>query len=398
MTKFNRAKLKNGLTIIHEERDVPVTTVMMGVRFGSMYESLEEKGIAHFIEHLCFKGTEKRTTDKIARELEQKGGELNAFTHEEMTAYHVRLPSKHLELAIDVIGDIFFNPTFPDVEIEKEASVICEEIKMYKDNPRAHSLEMIKANLYEKPFGMFIGGTEETVKSMTRKQLLEKHRSVYVPENSVLCVVGKNSFEDVLKFAKKYLLIERAGRALGDLKIKKRLGTGNEKRKDIIQTNLCLGVHFPSLNEKERYAAEVFCAILGEGMSSRLFKEVREKRGLVYGVKSDLDLGRNYGYMVIWAGCDPQNKEKVIKICKEEFEKMKNLTPKELEVAREQVIGNEIINSEGSNETAVHLIMEEFATTAENVYNFEKLIGGVSLGDVRGLAKKAEWAEFWVGP
>ena len=154
------------------------------------------------MEHLCFKGTEKRTAEEIAEVLESKGGDLNAFTHEEITAYHVRLPSKHLELAIDVISDIFFNPTFPEEEFHRESEVICEEIKMYKDNPRAHSMEMLKNNLYEQPWGGFIAGSQETVKSMTQEQLLAKHRSTYVPKNSVLCVVGNNEFEDVLELAK----------------------------------------------------------------------------------------------------------------------------------------------------------------------------------------------------
>jgi len=398
MAKFNRAVLENGLTVIHEKREVPVTTVMIGVKYGSMYESLEEKGIAHFMEHLCFKGTEKRTTEEIAKVLEDKGGELNAFTHEEMTAYHVRLPSKHLELAVDVISDIFFNPIFPIAEIERESNVICEEIKMYKDSPRAHAMDVIKNNLYEKPFGGFITGSQETVKSMTRDQLLAKHESVYVPKNSVLCVVGNNSFEDVLKFAKKYSMVEKSGEILGKLDIKKEIKSSKEKRDNLMQTNLCLGIHFPGLAEKDRYSAEIFSAILGEGMSSRLFKEVREKKGLVYGVKSALDLGRNYGYMVLWAGCDSKNRNKVIEICKEEFAKMKDLTEEELVEAKEMVIGKDILHSEGSNDMAIQLIMEEFATKAENVYDFEKKINSIKLEDVQGLASNVEFSEFWVGP
>ncbi|MAG39880.1 hypothetical protein CMI41_02855 [Candidatus Pacearchaeota archaeon] len=398
MARFNRAVLSNGLTIIHEERDVPVTTVMMGVQYGAMYESEEEKGISHFMEHLCFKGTEKRTTEEVAKELESKGGELNAFTSEEMTAYHVRLPSKHLEIAIDVIGDIFFNPIFPLEDVEREGNVICEEIKMYRDNPRAHSALMLKNDLYEKPFGMSILGTESTVKAMTQSQLLEKHRAIYTPENSVLCVVGSNSFGDVLKFAKKYTNMSRVGKKLNSLNVIKKSSSGSEKRHGLLQANLCLGAHFPELTSDKRYAAEVFNAILGEGMSSRLFMEVREKEGLVYGVKSVLDLGRNYGYLEIWAGCDPPNKDKVIEIAKREFANMKNLTKAELKVAKEQVISKAIINSEGSDAEAIELINEEFATKAENLYDFEDNVNSVTLEDVQDLAKDAKFSEFWVGP
>jgi predicted Zn-dependent peptidase len=398
MPKFNRTILENGLIIIHEKRDVPVTTVMMGVKYGSMYESEEEKGIAHFMEHLCFKGTEKRNAEEIAKELENKGGDLNAFTHEEITAYHVRLPSRHLELAIDVIGDIFFNPIFPEEDVEREGNVICEEIKMYEDNPRAHAMNIIKNNLYEKPFGGFIAGTQETVKSMNRDQLLTKHRAVYIPKNSVLCVVGDNSFEDVIKFASKFVMIKRDGEELGGLDIRKNIEKSKENRDNLMQTNLCLGVHFPNLKNKDRYSAEIFSTILGEGMSSRLFKEVREKRGLVYGVRSSLDLGRNYGYMVLWAGCDSKNREEVIRICKEEFAKMKDLTEEELNEAKETVIGRDVLHSEASNDIAVQLIMEEFATKAESVYDFEKKVNSVKLSDVCRLAEDASWAEFFIGP
>ena len=216
MVAFNKKVLSNGLTVIHEKRDVPVTTVMMAVRYGAMFETKEEKGIAHFMEHLCFKGTDKRNAHEIAHALEKVGGDLNAFTHEEMTAYHVKLPSKHLELGIDVISDIFFNPTFPEEEVQKEANVICEEIKMYRDNPRAHTLENIKANLYAAPFGMFTAGTEEIIKGISRDQILAKHRELYIPKNAVLCVVGNNEFEDVVRLAERYASLTREGTVLAD--------------------------------------------------------------------------------------------------------------------------------------------------------------------------------------
>ena len=127
--------LDNGLTVLFEKRDVPVTTVMLGVRYGSAYESSDEKGMAHFIEHMCFKGTEKRTVKQIAENVEKVGGDLNAFTSEEFTVYHVKLPSAHLNVAMDVIFDIFFNAIFPESDVKKEANVICEEIKMNRDNP-----------------------------------------------------------------------------------------------------------------------------------------------------------------------------------------------------------------------------------------------------------------------
>ena len=401
--KFEKKVLANGLTVLFEKRDVDVTTVMLGVKYGSAYESVEEKGIAHFIEHLCFKGTEKRNVREVAEEVEKVGGDLNAFTHEEITAYHVKLPSNHLDVAMDVIFDIFFNPVFPKDDVKQEAGVICEEIKMYKDNPMRHTLEKIKENLYEEPFGYCGLGRSAVVLKMTREQLMKKHDDIYVPKNSVLCVVGNNSFEEVISLAEK-LTQQVAGRrsqVAGRLEVPEIVFQeikDEEKRDSLEQANLALGFHFPKASESERYAAEVFSTILGQGMSSKLFSEVREKRGLVYGVKSELDMGKNYGYLVIWAGTDTSKVEEVKKICLDEFEKMGEISELELKEAKIQVVGNRKVESEGSSESAVGLIMEEIVGDAKDYYDYAAKINSVSLDDIKKLAEKSEFASFSLGP
>jgi len=395
--KFNKKVLANGLTVLHEQRDVPVTTVMLAVKYGSAYETSDEKGIAHFIEHLCFKGTDKRNVRQIAETVEKVGGDLNAFTHEEITAYHVKLPSAHLCLAMDVIFDIFFNASFPKEEISKEANVICEEIKMYHDNPRSHVLDKIKESLYYPPFGDFIAGSEKTVRSFTRNELYSKHRAVYVPANSILCVVGNNDFEEVLNFAERFC-VERKSIEFSVPKIEKRLLKVVERRENICQANLALGFHFPKLSEEEHYAAEIFSAILGQGMSSKLFSEVREKRGLVYGVKTEMDLGKNYGYMIISAGTDSNKVDEVIKISIKEFSKMGEITEDELAMAKIQVIGNQDVGSENSNEVAVDLILAEVSGDAKDYYNYSKKVNSVTLEDIKTLASKTEFASFSLVP
>ena len=286
---------------------------MLGFWFGAGCDSVEEKGSAHFIEHLCFKGTEKRGVREVAEEVEKVGGILNAFTHEEVTAYYVKLPSEHLGVAIDVIFDVFFNPIFPEGDVAREAGVICEEIKMCRDNPTRHVFDRIKENLYERPFGYHGAGRAEVVRAMTREQLLKKHDDIYVPENSVLCVVGNNDIDEVVALAEKLSGEKGSGEKLKVPDIVLRNVKDEEKRSGLEQVNIALGFHFPKASEKGRYVSEVFSAILGQGMSSKLFSEVREKRGLVYGVKSDLDVGKDYGYMIIWAGTDPEKVEEVIK-------------------------------------------------------------------------------------
>jgi len=325
------------------------------------------------------------------------GGDLNAFTSEEVTAYHVKLPSEHLKLAMDVIFDVFFNASFPEDVVSREANVICEEIKMYRDNPRVHVADKIKTMLYEQPFGMFITGTEDNIKNITKKQLLEKHRKIYTPKNSVLCIVGNNDLNEVVTLAEKFC-VERKG----EQNLPPEIITQNlkeyEKRKDISQANLAIGFHFPKLNEKERYSAEVFSTILGEGMSSKLFMEVREKKGLVYSIKTGIDAGKNYSYLIIWAGTNVEKVQEVIDICLKEFSEMKYIKEKELEEAKVQVIGKRKLESEDSRETALNLVLEEITKKAEDYYNFENEINKVSIENIKSLSSKTDYATFVLSP
>jgi predicted Zn-dependent peptidase len=302
-----------------------------------------------------------------------------------------------LKVAADVLFDVFFNASYPEAEVAKEGNVICEEIKMYRDNPQAHVFDRVKDALYERPFGMNIAGTEELVKGMTREQLYAKHRSIYVPKNSILCVVGNNEFDEVVSLAERYV-VEREGEAPLVPEVRNKTKKGSEIRADIHQANLAIGFHFPKSGGEKEYASEIFSTILGRGMSSRLFREVREKRGLVYGVKSHLDVGKNYGYMVIWAGADPGNVKKVEEICLKEFKGMDNVTEKELEAAKVQLIGNRHVDSESSSDVAVSLIMEEMSGKAEDYYKYAEKINAVTLDEVRALSKKNDYSFFSLGP
>jgi predicted Zn-dependent peptidase len=397
MVIFNKKVLKNGFTIIHEERDTPVTTIMLGTRFGAAYETEDQKGIAHFIEHLCFKGTQKRTCKQISEEIESVGGDLNAFTHEEVTAYRARIPSRYFSLAADVLFDIFFNPIFPDEDIKKEAKVICEEIRMYRDNPRAFVLDNLKSNLYDRPFGGFIAGDEKTVLSFTRKNLRDFHNSFYTPHNSVLVVVGNNSFKEVCNLVDKFIP-SNTGKKFKIPPIKL---INNKKilfRKGIEQTNLAIGFHFPLSLKKESYAAEILNALLGSGMSSRLFTEVREKRGLVYGIKSELDMGKNYSYLIIWAGTDKEKVQEVIEVSLNEFSRLSMLSEKDLERAKKQLAGSFLVENEDSTSTATNLLMFEICRRAEDYYNYEKNLNNVTLKDIVKLARLKKYSLVVLNP
>jgi predicted Zn-dependent peptidase len=397
MVKFNKKVLSNGFTIIHEKRDVPVTSVILATKFGSAYETSEEKGVAHFLEHLCFKGTKKRTPKQIAEEIESIGGVLNAFTGEEVTAYHSKVPSNYLGVALDVLFDIFFNPIFPEEEIGKEAKVICEEIKMYRDNPRAFVLDKLKSNLYEKPFGEFIAGNEKNVLSFDKKLIKKIHDSFYTPENSILVVVGNNSFDEICKSVSVLLPKIKGKKIKPPVVVKKNLKE-ILSRTGIEQTNLTIGFHFPLSSSKESYAADILCSLLGGGMSSRLFTEVREKRGLVYGIKTEFDMGKNYSYFYIWAGTDKEKVQEVIEISLNEFSKLSLLTEEELKKAKIQVIGNFLIENEDSLNSALNFLSFEISRKAEDVYKYKENIMNVSLNEIVKLARLKKYSVCVLNP
>jgi predicted Zn-dependent peptidase len=397
MVTFTKKVLSNGLTVLHEKRDVPVTTVAIASKFGAVYENESEKGISHVIEHLCFKGTKNRSAKQISSEIEKIGGILNAFTHEEVTLYHAKLPSKHIGVALDVLFDIYFNSSFPEDEITKEIKVICEEIKMRKDNPRVYVCDRLKQNLYEKPFGLNVSGDAKTILALTKETIVKKHQERYCPANSILCVVGNNSIEEIMKFVENFVFPPNCKFNKNDTPKRINLNS-DEKRDGLEQANIAFGFHFPAGSSRERYAAQLFNSIFGDGMSSKLFLEVREKKGLVYAIKSDYDVGKDYGYLLIYAGTDKSKIKQVIDIVSEEFNKMAKITEDELKEAKEQIIGNYMVESEGSEECVVNLVMEEVLDKAEKYYQFEKNIKEIKLVELKNLVKNTKMSYSILSP
>lgn len=393
MVEFNKKVLGNGLTVLFEKRDVPVTTVMLATKFGSIYEKSEEKGIAHFIEHLVFKGTKKRTALDISSELECVGGVLNAFTDEEETAFHVKLPSNHLALAIEVIFDIFFNPLFSEEEIKKEANVICEEIKMYKDNPPSYVINKIKECLYHPPFGEFIAGSEKTVLNIKREDIIKKHKEFYVPQNSILCVVGNNSFDEIIALAEAFSPMINS-----KLNVSKRVVLKNEnikeERVNLEQANVVLGFHMPFNSLLDRASAEVFSSILGDGMSSKLFTEIRERRGLAYSVKSLIEKGKEYSYLLIYIGTEKSHIDEVISLCLSEFKKMGFISQNELDLGKQKCLGSYDVESEASDNVALKLILHEIQGKVDNYYNLKNSIKEVSLEEIKKISQIVNYSSF----
>lgn len=383
---FYKAKLKNGLTVLFEKRNLPVVSIVLGNKFGSGYESESEKGIAHLIEHMAFKGTKTRSQKEIASEIEKKGGILNAFTAEELTAFWCKLPSKYLGFGINILSDLATNPLFLKEEIEKEKKVIIEEIKMYHDDPMRHSINKIKPLLYQKPFGISGTGTKESVEKMTRERVARKFCSEYASDKIVVAVVGNADFEQICEFFGK---IPAKKSEIKNLKIKEISKEIVEKRKDIDQAHFILGWHSSSLQDKERYASLIFSAILSSGMSSRLFQEIREKRGLAYAINGEGDMGKNYGYETVYVGTTKDKVREVREIILKEIKNMAKLERGDFEEAKEQVLGLKQIISEDSSIVATQLLIEEIAGHAEEYYKFEDKINSVKLEEVKKLKLKS---------
>ena len=395
--EFKRKVLKNGMTLVFEKRDVSVVSVAFAVRYGGINEDVSEKGIAHFIEHMFYKGTPKRNSKKIAEEIERKGGELNGFTSEVLTAYWCKMPSKYLGVALDVLGDMVKNPKFDEKELEKERKVIFEEIKMNRDNPSRHVFNEIEKTLYTEPFNIGTLGTFETVESINRKKMVEKFKEIYTPNNLILCVVGDCKFEEVVEFAEKNFGNEKNKVPTQKFNLKNE--SKIEKRKGIDQANLVLAYHIPLAKDKKSHDAKVLSCLMAEGMSSRLFSEIREKRNLAYAVKGDSAITKDFAYNFIYVGTMKENVEKVKELILEEFEKVaEGLGEKELEEVKEQLIGNFHISMEDSQTQMVNLLFSEAEGNAKDFYDFEEKISEVKLEDVKELAKLKDYSFFALVP
>ena len=385
--KFYRKVLKNGFTVILEKRSLPVVAVGVAVRAGGMNETLSEKGISHFIEHMLYKGTPSRNTKKIAEEIERNGGILNGFTDESVTAYHCKMPSKHLDVALKVLADMVQNPLFDGKELEKERKVIFEEMKMRRDRPDVYVLDEIQSFLYQGTLGLSLIGSEKTMNSITREKMIKKFKKIYTPNNMVLCVVGDADFDGLVKFAEKNFGNEKG--KVPSFEVEGKNENKIEKRKGLEQANLVFAYHIPLFKDKKSYAARMLITLMAIGMSSRLFLEIREKRNLAYSIKGHSTIEKDFAHSFIYVGTTKENVNQVKDIILKEFEKVfKNLDGVELGQVKDQMIGNHQISMEDSEVEMMSLLSCEINGNARAFYEFEKDIRDVKLKDVKELAKK----------
>ena len=390
--RFFKRKLKNGMTVIMEKRDLPVISFSITNRFGAAFENSDIKGIAHVIEHMLFTGTKTRTHEDISREIEKKGGILNAFTSHEVTSFWFKLPSEHLFAGVDIIADMLKNPKFNKEKFEKEKKVILEEIEMYHDDPSSSVSEQIEKNLYEKPFGELVIGNRESVSSLERDFVAEFFKKVYSPENYIVTLVGNADFENVCEYMEKNFKAE--GKTPKIIEIKRKNADTTEKREGIDQANLVFSFHAPLPNTKEFYALEVLDAYLSNGMSSELFLEIREKRGLAYSVRGSINSEKSYSFYSIYVGTTKEAVPEVKRLILAGLKDVKNMTEKDLKEAKQRVIGLKRVRAEESVSVMNDLMLNELVGKAEDYYKYDDKINKVGLADVKKLASDVKSYSF----
>jgi predicted Zn-dependent peptidase len=360
--KYDIHTLKNGLRIALVSMPESATaTVIVMTGTGSRYENKKENGLAHFLEHMFFKGTKKRKNAyAISSELDAVGSVYNAFTSKDQTAYWAKVSKRYLNTAIDVVSDIFLNSTLLSKEIAKERGAIIQEIDMYEDMPMRDIGDVFEKLIFgaEHPLGRTTTGPKENIRKFSRKDFVEYLKRNYTPDNTIVCVAGSFSTPKVLaKIRREFGRVKRIERpALVPF-----IDTQNEpqvfiKQKKTDQTQLMLGVHgYPYLH-KDEYALAVLSTILGNGMSSRLFIEVREKRGLAYSVRAWTETFPDTGYFVVQAGIEHGKVQKVVETILTEFRKIKkeNVSASELEKAKSFIKGTTTLSLETSDGVATN--------------------------------------------
>jgi len=349
---FNKITLNNGLRIITEK--IPyLHSVAIGiwVKTGSRNETLENNGISHFAEHMFFKGTENRTAKQISETLENVGGQINAFTSKECTCFYTKTLDTHFELAFDLLADIFFNSKFDSKELELEKNVILEEINMYEDTPEDIVHDILSETIYKSSLGYPILGSQRNIEEMTSEKLREYIKFNYIPQNVVISIAGNFEDIEVDRLIDKYFGNWNVENQQKREYKKSEFNSGEVIRnKDIEQTHICIG--FPGIENthEDFYSIVALNTILGGGMSSRLFQEIREKRGLAYSVYSYVTAYMKEGNFTIYAGINPKNEEQVMQITEKEIKKIreKKITEEEINNVKEQLKGNFMLGLESS--------------------------------------------------
>ncbi|MDN5346699.1 MAG: hypothetical protein PWP65_263 [Clostridia bacterium] len=390
---YRKAKLDNGIRVVYEAMPY-VHSVALGiwVRTGSRDETEKNHGISHFIEHLLFKGTAKRTAKQIAEEIEAVGGVLNAFTTKEYTCFYARVLAEHLDLAIDILSDMLFNSLFTEEDIEREKNVILEEIRMYEDSPDELVHDLFAQTIWPgHPLGRAILGTYTSVAGLQREDILNYYQKQYNASNLVLAVAGKIEENEVLdKLATAFGQRRLPGEVSIHVPPVERAAVNNAV-KDTEQVQICLGTPGLSQEDSQAYTMQVLNSILGGGVSSRLFQDIREEKGLAYAIYSYHTSYSDTGLFTIYAGTSPANCREVISSILNQIRLLKTngITERELQRTKDQIRGNLLLGMENVSQRMSRLGKTELCfnrviTAEEVIENIKR----VKVEDVKLLAEQ----------
>ena len=360
---ITKTVLDNGIRVISE--NIPhVHSVSIGiwVASGSCHEGRETNGVAHFIEHLLFKGTERRSSLDIAREIDSVGGVLNAFTSREYVCYYAKVLDKFLPRAIDLLTDIFLHSTFDNEEIEKERRVVLQEINMMEDTPDDLIHDLFHQHFWKgHPLGMSILGDAESVTGLSRDAIIAYKNRMYRAEDVIVTAAGNVNHDKLTALLEPFLQGVEGGHGRNAS-----FPPVYERRielveKDLEQMHVCLGLKGVQQSHPQRYDAFIMNAILGGSMSSRLFQEVREKSGLAYSVYSYIASHADAGSLVVYAGASPEHTDELLEIMLREIRRFKHepVPAEQLEGAREQLKGNLLLSLESSDNRMSRLAKNE---------------------------------------
>jgi predicted Zn-dependent peptidase len=361
---IQRHVLPNGLVVVTETMNhVRSVSIGLWVRNGSRREESEQNGLAHFMEHMVFKGTEKRSAEAIAREMDSVGGMLDAFTSKEQICFNAKVLDENLPIAFDVIADLVLRPRFDSEDVAKERQVVLEEIKMDLDNPEYLLHEIFTRGFWpEHPLGRPILGTPETVKQFSRSALQKRFREWFAPDHLVVTAAGNVTHQQVMDLVQREFGHLRAIGALEDhTPPRAEAPLQVERKKELEQVHLCIGVPSLPIAHERRFSIAVLNNMLGGGMSSRLFQNIREKRGLAYAVFSEITPYSDAGMLTVYAGTAKETVGQVLDLTIAEFRSMKEspVTEEELRRAKNHLKGSLMLSLESTSSRMSNLARQE---------------------------------------
>lgn len=386
--------LKNGLRIITiPMQDNPTVTVMVMVEAGTRYETLKNNGISHFLEHMCFKGTEKRKSLDIAYELESMGAETNAFTSYDYTGYYAKGQAHLFPKLLDVVADVYLNSTFPADELEKERGVICGEIDMYEDMPVRKVHDVISQSLYgDQPAGYTVLGPKENIRKFTRDDFVDYRNTHYVAGKTVIVVAGNISPADAEKHIAQVFKNVRVGKVIAKKKLQAKTGARSmiaAKKTD--QSHLVLGMRTIAAGHPDMNALSLAVGILGQGMSSRLFTKLREEMGAGYYVRSSVSASDDGGDITLSTGTEPSRVKEVFDAMTHELSRMRTekIADAELNKQKEYFVSSMVMGLETSDAVAGHYAHYALLhLPLKTPKQIEKEIRQVTVADIARVSKK----------